>query len=356
MSDRVPLLLDVDTGIDDALAILYACASSEADLVALTCIGGNVDARQVATNTLAVLELVGRADVPVFLGSEHPLRKPLATSTETHGPRGLGYAELPEPSRRLTDGFAPDVIVEVARSRPGELLLVTLGPLTNLALALEREPSLPSLLRGWASMGGVFRGAGNTTPTSEWNIHVDPDAAKACFAAWGSAAAAGRLGDRPLPFAMGLEVTEQARLRPENLRHLAVRAEAQPLDADPAGREPIEAIGSVAANPVLRFVVEALRFYFEFHAKYDGFYGAFIHDPFVVATALDRSLVRAEPVFVDVEAGANLAHGMTVADWRHLTGTAPNVDVAVEADAATFLERLIDRVGGLAARRAGVAR
>jgi purine nucleosidase len=354
MADRVPLLLDVDTGIDDALALLYACASPEAEVVAVTCIGGNVDARQVAENTLAVLEVAGRADVPVVLGSEQPLRKPLATSTETHGPRGLGYAELPAPSRGLAAGFAPEVLVDLARSRPGELLLVTLGPLTNLALALERQPSLPSLLRGWVSMGGVFRGAGNTTPTSEWNIHVDPDAAKTCFAAWG-AATASQTGLH-LPLAMGLEVTEQARIRPEDLRHLAVRAGALPMDADPACREPVEAVGSVAANPILRFVIDALRFYFEFHATYDGFYGAFIHDPFVVAAALDRSLVRAEPVFVDVEAGANLAHGMTIADWRHLTGTRPNVDVAVEADAAAFLDRLIDRVGGLAARQPGVPR
>ena len=354
MTERVPLLLDVDTGIDDALALLYACASPEVDLVAVTCIGGNVDARQVAANTLAVLELAGRSDVPVYLGSEAPLRKPLETSTETHGPRGLGYAELPEPTRGLSDGHAVDRIIELARSRPGELLLVTLGPLTNLALALEREPTLPSLLGGWVLMGGAFRAGGNTTPVSEWNIHVDPDAAKQAFAAWGA-------GTRPgatsvLPLAMGLEVTEQARIRPEDLRHLAVRAGAQPLDADPLGREPLAAVGSVAASQVLRFIADALRFYFEFHEKYDGFYGAFIHDPFAVAAALDRALVRAEPVHVDVEAGANLAHGMTIADWRHITGKAPNLDVAVEGDASAFLERFIDRIGGLAARRAGVAR
>jgi purine nucleosidase len=352
----VPLLLDVDTGIDDALALLYACASPEAELVAVTCIGGNVDARQVAANTLAVLELAGRADVPVHLGAEQPLRKPLETSTETHGPRGLGDAKLPTATRGLSEGHAADAIVELARSRPGELLLVTLGPLTNLALALEREPSLPRLLRGWVLMGGVFRGAGNTTPTSEWNIHVDPDAARQAFAAWAAGVAAGPAGASPLPLALGLEVTEQARIRPEDLRHLAVRAGALPLDADPFGREPLEATGTVAENPVLRFIADALRFYFEFHAKYDGFYGAFIHDPFAVAAALDRQLVRSEQVFVDVETGANLAHGMTVADWRHLTGKAANVDVAVEGDAQAFLDRFIDRVGGLAARRAGVAR
>ncbi len=356
MTDRVPLLLDVDTGIDDALALLYACAAPDADLVAVTCIGGNVDARQVAANTLAVLGLAGRPDVPVYLGSEQPLLKALKTSTETHGPHGLGYAELPAPTRGLAEGHAADRIVELARERPGELLLVTLGPLTNLALALEREPSLPSLLRGWVLMGGAFRAGGNTTPTSEWNIHVDPDAAKVCFSGWAAAGSAGPRDGHSRPLAMGLEVTEQARMRPENLRHLAVRADAQPLDADPLGREPIAAVGTVAENPVLRFVTDAMRFYFEFHARYDGFYGAFIHDPFAVAAALDRTLVRSEPMFVDVETGANLAHGMTVADWRHLTGKAPNLDVAVEGDAAAFLERFIDRVGGLAARRAGVAR
>ena len=338
----------MDTGIDDALALLYACASPEVELIAVTCVGGNVDARQVAENTRAVLELAGRGDVPVYLGREQPLAKALETSTETHGPRGLGYAELPEARRALEPGDAADRLVEVARSRPGEITLVTLGPLTNLAVALEREPSLPSLFRSLVLMGGAFGAHGNTTPTSEWNIHVAPDAAKVVFADWSGAAT------RPL--AMGLDVTERARFRPEHLRHLAVRAGVQPLDADPLGREPVEAIGSVAANPVLRFIVDALRFYFEFHATYDGFYGAFIHDPFAVAAAIDRSLVRTEAVFVDVETGDGLAHGMTVADWRGLTRKSANLDVAVEGDAQGFIDRFIERVGGLAARRPGMTR
>jgi purine nucleosidase len=355
----IPLILDVDTGIDDALALLYACASPEIELLAVTCVGGNVDAHQVAENTRAVLELAGRADVPVFLGREQPLVKPLETSTETHGPRGLGYAELPAARRPLEAGHAADALVDLARLRPGEVSLVTLGPLTNLALALDREPSLPSLFASFVLMGGAFRAPGNTTPTSEWNIHVDPHAAKAVFAGWSSAVGTrveGGEGAVARPLAMGLDVTERARFRPEHLRHLAVRAGVRPLDADPLGREPVEAIGSVAANPVLRFIVDALRFYFEFHAKYDGFYGAFIHDPFAVAVAIDRSLVRAEPVFVDVETGRGLAHGMTVADWRGLTRRPPNLDVAVECDADGFIERFIERVGGLAARRPAVAR
>jgi purine nucleosidase len=155
---------------------------------------------------------------------------------------------------------------------------------------------------------------------------------------------------------MGLDVTEQARFGPEQLRSLAARAGALPLDAAAVSAEPVRAIGSVAANPVLRFIVEALRFYFEFHAKYDRFYGAFIHDPFAVAAAIDRSLVRSQPTYVDVETGSGLAHAMTVADFRGLLRRPPNVDVAVEADADRFLERFIERVGGFAARTTGAAR
>ncbi|MEO5704964.1 MAG: nucleoside hydrolase [Candidatus Limnocylindrales bacterium] len=360
MADRIPMILDVDTGIDDALALLYACASPEVDLLAVTCIGGNVGALQVAENTRAVLELAGRIDVPVVLGREQPLVKELETTPETHGPMGIGYAVLPPPSRALEADAAADRIIALARARPGEVALVTLGPLTNLAVALEREPSLPSLLRAVFVMGGAYRGPGNTTPTTEWNMHVDPDAARAVFAAWRPADAADRAADRDTlpairPVAMGLDVTERAVLRPAHLGALARRAGADLADADAMASEPGRLIGTVAANPMLRFLGDALRFYFEFHDRFDGFYGAFVHDPFVVAAAIDRSLVRTEPVFVDVEAGPGLAHGMTVADWRGIAGHPPNLDVAVEGDATTFLDRFVDRVGGLAAARAVVA-
>jgi purine nucleosidase len=350
VADRIPLILDVDTGIDDALALLYACASPEAELLAVTCVAGNVDALQVAANTLAVLELAGRGDVPVALGAERPLVKALETTPETHGPQGIGYAELAPARRELEPGDAADRIVELARSRPGEITLVTLGPLTNLAIALEREPTLPRLLRRHVMMGGAYRSPGNTTPTTEWNLHVDPDAAKAVFAAWPGVEGA------PRPIAMGLDVTERARLLPAHLGRLARRTGASGRDARALASEPLRVAGDVAGNPVLRFVGDALRYYFEFHDRYDGFYGAFIHDPFVVAAALDPSLVHTQPLFVDVETGPGLAHGMTVADWRGLTGKPANLDVAIEADADTFLARLVDRVGALAAARSAVAR
>jgi purine nucleosidase len=349
----VPLILDVDTGIDDALALLYACASPDVDLLAVTCVGGNVAARQVAWNTRAVLELAGRTDVPVYLGREQPLVKALVTTPETHGPTGLGYASLPEPSRALEGGEAADQIVDLARTRPGEVTLVTLGPLTNLAVALDREPALPSLLKGFVLMGGAYKAPGNTTPTSEWNLHVDPDAAKAVFAAW-RPNLDGPAFERPL--ALGLDVTEHAILRPGHLGALARRAGATLPDASAMASEPMRLAGSVAANPMLRFIGDALRFYFEFHEHHDGFYGAFIHDPFAVAAALDRSLVFTQPVFVDAETGPGLAHAMTVADWRGITGNPSNLEVAVAANADAFMERFIERVGGLAEARSGVAR
>ena len=335
MSERTPLILDVDTGIDDSLAILYACASVDAEIVAVTCVAGNVAAQQVAINTRAVLELAGRSDVEVALGREVPLVRPLMTTPETHGPRGLGYAELPEPSRPLSQRHAADLIIDEARSRPGEVTLVTLGPLTNLAVAVQREPALPTLLRRLVIMGGSYRSPGNTAPTSEWNIAVDPEAAKLVLDAFG----APELPRHPV--ALGLDVTERAKFTPAHLERLAaaagLRGDVEPRDAE---------------SPVLRFLADALRFYMEFHSRFDGFYGAFIHDPLALAAALDPSLVRTEALPVDIELRGTLTTGETVTDWRRVWGRAPNLNVAVEADTERFLDRFIERVAALAAERA----
>ena len=350
-----PLILDVDTGIDDSLALLYALASPEAEIVAVTCVSGNVEARQVATNTLALLEVAGRTDLEVAVGREVPLERPLETTPETHGPAGIGYADLPPPSNAISDRHGVDVIVDAARKRPGEITLVTLGPLTNLAVALEREPSLPRLLRRHVLMGGAFGAQGNTTPTTEWNIHCDPEAARICFRTWAEARAADPSISRPL--ALGLDVTEGARIGPEHVVALARRAGSTPDEAlVPASDDPLAPRRSVASNPVVRFIADALRWYFEFHERYDGFYGAFIHDPLAVAAAIDPRLITTEALQVDVETRGELTTGMTVADRRRLTGKPANLDVAATADIETFLDRLVERVGGLAATRADEAR
>ena len=342
------LLVDCDTGIDDSLALLYAAASPECELVAVTCTAGNVDARQVAENTRAVLALAGRSDVEVALGRDRPLARALVTTPETHGPRGIGYAELPPAHAPLSARFGPDLIVEEARRRPGELTLVTLAPLTNVALAVLREPRLPALLRGVVIMGGSYRSSGNTAPTTEWNVNVDPEAAKIVFEAFGIEGPDGR-PNRPV--ALGLDVTERAKMLPEHLARLAALAGCRPDGSIVAAR----AGDAAPVNPVVRYVADALRFYMEFHSRYDHFYGAFIHDALALAAALDPSLVRTEPVTVDVELGGRLTTGETVTDWRRVWGRPPNVDVAVEANVALFFERFVERIGRLAEARGGLA-
>jgi purine nucleosidase len=227
--------------------------------------------------------------------------------------------------------------------------------LTNLAVALLREPELPRLIGRYVLMGGAYRSPGNTAPTTEWNIHVDPDAAKVVFTTWGRAHEEHGV---PRPVALGLDVTERAKITPEHVVRLARRAGSTPDDsiALAHGEDPMHAARSVASNPVVRFIADALRFYMEFHSRYDGFYGAFIHDPLAVAAALDPGLVRTEALAVDIELGGSLTTGETVADWRRVWNRPPNLDVAVEADADEFLERLIERVGRLASDRADVAR
>jgi purine nucleosidase len=354
MTERHPIVVDCDTGIDDSLALLYLLASDDAEVVAITCCSGNVEAHQVAENNRGLLELLGRGDVEVALGRTVPLVRPLEITPETHGPRGIGYAELPVGRRPLSERHAADLFAEEARRRPGELTLLCIGPLTNLAVALEREPALPRLLRRLVIMGGAFRVPGNTTPVSEWNIHCDPDAARAVFHAWTATIETDPSVPRIL--ALGLDVTEQAIIRPDQVVALARRAGSRPDDAIALdrGEEPLRTERSVASNPVVRFVADALRFYMEFHARHDGFYGAFIHDPLAAAAALDETLVQVQALAVDVETGGELSAGQTIADFRGLWRRPPNVDVALSADADEFLRRLIERVGALA-ERVGVA-
>jgi purine nucleosidase len=325
--------------------------------VAVTCTAGNVDLVQVAENTRAVLALAGRSDVEVAVGRATPLARELVTTPETHGPRGIGYAELAPARAPLSARYSPDLIVEEARRRPGELTLVTLAPLTNLALAVLREPNLPGLLRRLVIMGGSYRSSGNTAPTTEWNVSVDPESARIVFEAFGPRAvevaaglnpstgggSAGGGADAPAsarPIALGLDVTERAKMLPEHLAALAARAGCAPDGSRPDG----------SVNPIVRYLADALRFYMEFHSRYDGFYGAFVHDPLALATALDPTLVRTEAVAVDVELGGRLTTGETVTDWRRVWNRPANVDVAVEADTARFMDRFVERVGDLAAR------
>jgi len=324
----VPLILDVDTGVDDALAILLALASPEVTLVAATTVMGNVGIEQTTENTLAVLELCGYTDVEVARGASRPLVRDHLAFPVVHGERGLGRAELPPASGSPSDREAATLIVETARERPGEILLVATGPLTNVALALSEEPGLPGLLRGFAIMGGAFDHQGNVTPAAEANIWVDPEAAQTVFRGF-----AGAPEDR-LPIAVGLDVTERVKL----------------------GRDGVGAMCEPAPDsPIARFLQDAVPFYIEFYERFGSTEGASMHDPLALAIAIDPSLARLQTTRVEVETDGTWTRGATVTDLRGIrrspwpTGWMPedNARVALDVDAPVFMDRFGRRLRSL---------
>jgi purine nucleosidase len=339
-----PVFADVDTGVDDAIALVYLLASPEADLVGIASTGGNVGVDQVCENNLGLLELCRIDGVPVSKGVDHPLNSPTLPIGKVHGPRGLGYAELPSTSRRLTADDAATAWVEAARAHPGELIGLATGPLTNLALALRKEPELPTLLRRLVIMGGAYDYRGNTNPVAEWNIGVDPEAAAEVFAAWASAKVKAA-EPQNLPILCGLDVSWNISITPEILTRLAAAADtttrALSVDDDRGTR-------SSASNPLIRVIEDALRFYLESYHDLGHGYQAHLHDPLAAAVALDPSLLATRPATVDVELTGTLTRGMTVTDWSGRWGRKPNALIGVGVNPATFFDRFIDRVGPFA--------
>ncbi|MFD0360881.1 nucleoside hydrolase [Nocardia sp. GCM10030253] len=332
--------MDVDTGIDDSLALLYLLASPEAEVVGIAATAGNVPASRVAANNLAWLDVCGAPDIEVALGATEPLAIPLRTTEDTHGLQGVGYAELPESARRLSRRSAAEMWVELVRERPGQIVGLCTGPLTNLALALRVEPELPRLLQRLVIMGGAFNHPGNTTPTNEWNVHVDPEAAKEVFDAFSAAAPDRR------PIVCALDITETIEMYPRHLALLAERAGSLPVEIV-SEADSVDA-RSAASNPIVRYLTDAVRFYFDFHRLYDQGYLAHMHDPFAAAVALDPALARTRPATVDVELTGALTRATTVADWAGMWGREPNADIVIGTDPTAFFERMITRVGDYA--------
>jgi purine nucleosidase len=336
---RQRLLLDVDTGIDDAVALLYLLATPGVSIEAITCTAGNVGARQVAINNLALLELCGHAGVEVAIGSEVPLEVPLVTTEETHGDQGIGYAVLPPPRGSISGRHAVDVWLEAVRCHPGQITALVTGPLTNLALALRAEPELPMLLKGLVIMGGAFNYPGNTTPVAEWNIHVDPHAAKEVFAAYEG------LPREKLPVVCALETTERIECTPAHIDAIARAAGAEPEVLDPD--EP-EGTRSGSDNAVVACVSDALRFYMEFHRLYDQGYIAHLHDLFAAMVATGEAGFEERLATVDVETESPLTIGQTVADVAGMWKRAPNARIVTGNDPDAVFELLVRRLSSLA--------
>ncbi|MGB3483688.1 MAG: nucleoside hydrolase [Mycobacterium sp.] len=349
-ADRTPVFVDVDTGIDDAMALAYLMATDGIEIVGIASTGGNVPVDQVSENNLGLLELCGADDIPVSSGAPHPLATPLRTAEDTHGPKGLGYADLPPTERRLTDQDAAQAWVRAAHAHPGELVAIVTGPLTNLALAMRKEPGLPRLLRRLVIMGGAFGYKGNTTPVAEWNISVDPEAAAEVFSGWSAAWGLDTPGH--LPIVLGLNVTENIAMTPGGLARLAAAAGSATVTMsvlDTRGTR------STAANPLIRVLEDAMRFYFEFHYDQGEGFLAHLHDPLAAAVALDPDLVRTRPATIDVELVGTLTRGMTVADWTGIWGREHNALIGIEVNPTVFFDRFTERVGRFARSLGGAA-
>lgn len=323
-----PVFVDVDTGVDDALALVYLLASPDADVVGIASTGGNVAVDQVCENNLGLLELCGISDIPVSKGSDETLTGPIRAPSAVHGTRGLGYADLPPTDGRLTDYDSAAAWVRAAHAFPGELIGVATAPLTNLALALRAEPALPTLLRRLVIMGGAYDYRGNTTPVTEWNIGVDPEAAAEVFAAW----SVNVVEPQRLPILCGLDLTRRIAMTPEHLARLATAA------------------GSNSANPLIRLIDDAMRFYMEAYHGLGHGYVAHLHDPLAAAVALDPQLIATQPATVDVELTGTLTRGMTVTDWAGRWGREPNAHIGIGVDPTVFFDRFIERVGPFARR------
>ncbi len=308
-----PLILDVDTGIDDMIALLIAATSPEINLRGVTCVAGNVEIHHVARNTGKILRMVGRGDVPVSIGAARPLQRRLRTAPDTHGPTGTGYVELRGEDRQL--GTTEYTAIPASRylgahvsRHPGEVTVLALGPLTNLASAVMSGVDLAAGTREVIWMGGTLEERGNTTETGEWNACVDPEAVESCLAA-------GAL-HRMFP----LDATQDVVFGMDDLRALP--------DTHLAG-----------------IVRDAVRFYVGFHQKADGIDGAYLHDPVVLIGSLLRPDLVTETVTetlaCDTSSDAHLAGSL----YRAEHDDRPSTSVATAIDPEGMKSELIARLG-----------
>ncbi|MEX0797614.1 MAG: nucleoside hydrolase [Acidimicrobiia bacterium] len=308
-----PIIIDTDPGQDDAVAILVALAShDDLEVLAITAVAGNVPLDLTVKNSLALVELAGRQDVPVYRGSVRPMVRQLVTAEYVHGPTGLDGADLPDPVIEEAPGHAVDKIIEIVGASEHPVTLCTLGPLTNVGLALVREPGIVDGIEQIVMMGGGFFEGGNTTPAAEFNIYVDPHAAHVVFSSG-------------IPIVMmPLDVTHKALTTPDRLQRFK--------DIDTAA-------GSAVAG--------MLGFYDRWDvAKYD-LPGGPLHDPTVIAYLLEPGLFSGKETSVEIDIAPGPTLGMTVVDWWGVTDREPNALVMNEVDADGFFNLLVDRISRL---------
>ena len=307
------IIIDTDPGQDDAVAILLALASPELDVLGITAVAGNVPLPLTTKNALIVCELAGRADVKVFAGCDVPLSRALVTAEHVHGKTGLDGPQLPVPKMALQEAHAVDFIIDTLREEPsGTVTLCPLGPLTNIATAFQRAPDIIARVQEIVLMGGAYFQVGNITPTAEFNIYVDPEAAD-------------------IVFKSGVPTV----VMPLDVTHKALTT-----------RPRVDAFRAMGTEPG-RMVAEWTDFFERFDKEKYGSAGAPLHDPCVIAYLLKPDLFEGREVNVMVETGSELTMGMTVADWWRVTDRAPNAMFMGDVDADGFFALLTDRIARL---------
>ena len=310
MANPRKIIIDTDPGQDDAVALLVALASSELEVAGITAVAGNVPLELTSKNARIVCELAGRTDVPVFAGCSQPLKRKLVTAEHVHGKTGLDGPDLPDPKMPLQDRHAVDFIVETLSEEPeGTVTLCVLGPLTNIAAALQKEAGIAKRIQEIVLMGGAYFEVGNITPTAEFNIYVDPEAAEAVFRA-------------------GIPIT----VFPLDVTHKALTTAAR-INA-------FRAIGNRAGEAVAEMTGFAERF----DRKKYGTDGGPLHDPCVIAYLLKPELFSGRFVNVEIETQSELTLGMTVADWWGVTDREPNATFMGSVDDQGFFDLITERI------------
>ena len=300
------VIIDCDPGIDDSLALILALNSPELEIVGITTVSGNVKADQGAKNALKVLKIMNREDIPVYIGEEVPLERELITAQDTHGEDGLGETNYEEADVKINYGGV-DFILEHARK--GDLSIIALGPLTNLAKAIERDEEGFNMINEIVSMGGAFRSHGNCSQVAEFNYWVDPHGVKEVF-------------DRSkVPFSMvGLDVTREIILTPNLI-------------------EIIRQIGGTMAN----FIVDITRFYVDFHWNQERTLGCVINDPLAVAYFIDRTLCDGFTSYLDIVTDGK-AIGQTLVDVGNFYRKEHNGRILTKVDSKRFMKMFLERI------------
>lgn len=305
------IIIDTDPGVDDALTFLLALASPEIQLEALTTVHGNTNVENTTRNALAVLEFLHAENIPVAKGCSLPLLVPLHKSGDmVHGAGGIGNTNLPEPKNKPVDEHAIDYLIQRVLAEPKELSIFPIGPLTNIALAIRKEPRFAEAVKELVIMGGSLRAGGNITPAAEFNLH----AAHIVF-------------HSGIPITLiPLDVTYKCLLTSEDVERL-----------------------NRTGSPIARFVRDATGGYMEFYKKYEGFDGCALHDPLTLATIIAPELLTFENHYVDVDISGGISMGNTLADFMKVSKKPANVKVALGVRGREFVELFIERMETLSA-------